>query len=114
MRQTDPNGSDPRSRRALLASAAGAMAATAAAALGPLTAAAADGDPLILGENNQADTETQLLGALAVNNSNDPPSNLTTAILASSLHGAAVNGLGYFSGSVGVVGDADQIGPSAC
>lgn len=109
MKPTNPNGTGPRSRRALLAAAAGAAAATAAASLRPLTAAAADGDPLILGQNNQADTETQLLGALSVNNSFDDPGQ-ASAIYASSLHGAAVTGFGFFSGSAGVVGDAEDFG----
>jgi hypothetical protein len=56
-----------RSRRSILAAAAGAAAATAAASLGrPLSAAADDGDPLILGQANVAQTATSLQGDLGV------------------------------------------------
>jgi hypothetical protein len=50
------------SRRSLLAGAAGAMAALAARALGRVgKAVAADGDPLVLGQNNNASSDTHLL-----------------------------------------------------
>lgn len=61
MKQTDT--AVPRSRRAVLPAAA----ATAAAALvRPLDTTAADGDPLMLGQDNQADTMTRLDGLLAI------------------------------------------------
>ena len=65
MKQTDaPTLS---TRRSVLAAIVGAAAAGAAAALGrPLAANAADGDPLVLGQTNQADTETTLDGTLIV------------------------------------------------
>jgi hypothetical protein len=57
----------PRSRRALLGAAAAAAAATAAASLGrPLQATAANGDPLILGQQNSAVDHTWLHGFLRV------------------------------------------------
>jgi hypothetical protein len=49
-----------RSRRALLAAAAGGAAALAAQAALPLTAAAANGEPLTLGTGNEATTATTL------------------------------------------------------
>jgi hypothetical protein len=51
----------PRSRRALLGAAIGAIAATAAQALGrPIPTRAANGDPLYLGQSNTATSLTQL------------------------------------------------------
>jgi hypothetical protein len=51
----------PRSRRALLGAAIGAVAATAAQALGrPIPTRAANGDPLYLGQSNTATSLTQL------------------------------------------------------
>ena len=65
MNATDVAAAPVRTRRSVLASAAGAAAVTAAAALGrPLSAAAADGDPLILGVANFAPTTTSLQGQL--------------------------------------------------
>jgi hypothetical protein len=49
-----------RSRRALLAAAAGGAAALAAQAALPLTAAAATGDPVLLGSENVANTTTRV------------------------------------------------------
>jgi hypothetical protein len=69
MKVTDATPTAPRSRRSLLAAAAGAVAATVAANFGrPIPAAAASGDPLIVGQDNSADPFdlTQLDGALAV------------------------------------------------
>jgi hypothetical protein len=108
MKVTDINATAPRSRRAILAAATGAAAATAAATLGrPLSAAAADGDPLILGQQNQADTVTVLNGVLGVKPSlevinNVPVPNPTsiTAIFAHSDNGEGV--LGQSHGSFGI------------
>jgi hypothetical protein len=52
------NASVPRSRRALLAAAAGGAAALAASAALPLTAMAADGDPVLVGTPNPATATT--------------------------------------------------------
>lgn len=49
-----------RSRRALLAAAAGGAAALAANAAMPLTALAADGDPVVLGQSNAATSTTSI------------------------------------------------------
>ena len=67
MTQIDANTSESRSRRAILAAAAGAVAASAAAILGrPMPAAADDGDPLVLGQANVAQTGTSLQGDFGV------------------------------------------------
>lgn len=50
---------NPLTRRALLAAGLGAMAATVASAIGR-PAAAADGDPVVLGEVNRATSETRI------------------------------------------------------
>jgi hypothetical protein len=56
-----------RSRRAVLTAAASAAAATAVASLSrPLSAAADDGDPLIIGQANVAQTGTSLQGDLSL------------------------------------------------
>ena len=69
----------------------------------PLTAAAGDGDPLILGQNNEADTETQLIGHLIVQS--------IYAAGEQAQPGGAVTGFGFGSlGSAGVVGDAEDLG----
>jgi hypothetical protein len=60
---SDPNA--PRSRRALLAAAAGGAAAMAATAALPLTAAAADGDSIVIGDPNTGTSETSLTQATA-------------------------------------------------
>lgn len=54
-----------RSRRSLLAAAAGGAAALAAQAALPLTAAAADGDPVLIGAANAATTTTSLANSTA-------------------------------------------------
>ena len=56
---SDPNA--PRSRRALLTAAAGGAAAFAATTALPLTAAAADGDPVLVGADHTGGTETSLV-----------------------------------------------------
>ena len=56
---SDPNA--PRSRRALLAAAAGGAAAMAASAALPLTAAAADGDTVTVGNEFTGANETSLV-----------------------------------------------------
>ena len=96
MKATDPEDAAPRSRRSVLAAAAAAAAAGAAATLArPLPAAAADGDPLILGQRNQADTETTLDGALIgkrfllVENLDAEPH---AAVIGRSLNGVGVYG----------------------
>ena len=55
-----PDESTPRSRRALLAAAAGGAAALAAQAALPLTAMAADGDPVLIGAPNLATATTHI------------------------------------------------------
>ena len=108
MTQTETNGTDARSRRAILAAATGAVAATAAAALGrPLSAVAADGDPLMLGQQNQADAVTGLDGvfgvtpSLEVSNQVPVPNDINTyAIYASSANGPGV--IGESHGSFGI------------
>jgi hypothetical protein len=58
--------SSPRSRRALLTAALAATAVTAADAVArPLSVAAADGDPFVLGAANTATSETSLNGGSA-------------------------------------------------
>jgi len=65
MTRTDDTATVARSRRSVLAAVAGAAASLAAASLGrPLPAAAADGDPLLLGQQNQANNLTELGGDL--------------------------------------------------
>ena len=87
-----PDNSTPRSRRALLAAAAGGAAALAAHAALPLTAMAADGDPVLIGSSNSA-TATTSIGL--------PPSNNANAFYASSQGlGAAVSGLAQQSAGV--------------
>jgi hypothetical protein len=51
----------PRSRRALLTAAAGGAAAFAATAAMPLTAAAADGDPVVVGADHTGENETSIV-----------------------------------------------------
>ncbi len=60
---SDPNA--PRSRRALLTAAAGGAAAMAASAAMPLTAAAADGGNVVLGAQNESESETTVTEATA-------------------------------------------------
>jgi hypothetical protein len=55
-----PDEAAPRSRRALLAAAAGGAAALAAHAALPLTAVAANGDPVLAGSANAATAPTSL------------------------------------------------------
>jgi hypothetical protein len=55
-----PELAAPRSRRALLAAAAGTAAAFAAQAALPLTAAAAVGDPMLMGVDNATTTDTSV------------------------------------------------------
>ena len=55
-----PELAAPRSRRALLAAAAGTAAAFAASAALPLTAAAADGDPVLQGNDNATTADTSI------------------------------------------------------
>lgn len=108
MTQIDANGTARRSRRAILAAATGAAAATAAAALGrPLSAVAADGDPLMLGQQNEAETVTVLDGvfgikpSLEVSNQVPVPNEINIyAIYASSANGPGV--IGESHGSFGI------------
>jgi hypothetical protein len=60
---SDPNA--PRSRRALLTAAAGGAAAMAASAALPLSAAAADGGNVVLGAQNESESETTITEATA-------------------------------------------------
>jgi hypothetical protein len=56
---SDPNA--PRSRRALLTAAAGGAAAFAVTATMPLTAAAADGEPVLVGADHTGSNETSIV-----------------------------------------------------
>ena len=96
----------PRSRRAVLATAVGAAAAAAAATLSrPLTATAATGDPLILGQLNAASDMTELNGRFVVNGGGEgweslgAWSNAGTALYGTSEEGSA--SLGETHGSNG-------------
>jgi hypothetical protein len=63
MTQTDATTTAPRTRRTILAAAAGAVAATAVTAMTrPLDAMADTGDPLVLGQANIAGDPTSLEG----------------------------------------------------
>jgi hypothetical protein len=117
MTQTDANGTDSHSRRAILAAAIGAAAATAAAAMGrPLSAVAADGDALMLGQPNEADTVTVLDGVFGVKRSLEvsnevpvPNESPIYAIYASSANGPGVYGESHGSFGIpssGVTGQA--------
>jgi hypothetical protein len=66
----------PRSRRSVIAAAAGAAAAATVATIGgPLAVFATDGDPLLAGQVNEANTTTVLRGAgLVVESFQDPDS----------------------------------------
>lgn len=104
MTQLDTAKSDPRTRRSVLAAGLGAVAASAAVTLArPLAASAADGDPLILGQSNQADTPTTLEGVLGVGPSlevlNDVP--LPNPINVYAILGRSVNGPGVLGESLG-------------
>ncbi len=61
------NASAPRSRRALLAAAAGGAAALAASAALPLTAMAADADPVVQGQDNTPTSPTRILTTTTAN-----------------------------------------------
>jgi hypothetical protein len=107
MKATKVDTAVPRSRRSLLVAAAGAAAATAATAIArPMTAAAVDGDPLVLGQENQADTITSLDGSLAVTPSlnvvnNEPVPN---SIDIAAITGHSANGEGVIGSSFGSFG----------
>jgi hypothetical protein len=60
-----PDDPTPRSRRALLAAAAGGAAALAAQAALPLTAMAANGDPVLAGNANAATATTTITNSAA-------------------------------------------------
>ncbi|MFL5644543.1 MAG: hypothetical protein ACJ78L_04255, partial [Chloroflexota bacterium] len=85
----------PRSRRALLAAAAGTAAAFAAQAALPLTAGAADGDPVLQGAVNATTTETSITDSGA--DANALAGNATGT-------GAGYGVLGTSAGGAGVVG----------
>jgi hypothetical protein len=97
MTQTDA----PRSRRAVLATAVGAAAATAAAAVSrPFTVTAATGDPFILGQGNTASEPTELQGRLYLSNIGEETTGSfgsTTgkgiAVLGTSAEGTGVSGI---------------------
>lgn len=87
MKQPGDGTTEPRSRRSLLAAAAGAATMTAATALArPFSAAADDGDPLILGQPNVAQTTTSLQGDLEVSGTLDS----STLLRATSGFGPAI------------------------
>ncbi len=88
------NASAPRSRRALLAAAAGGAAALAASAALPLTAMAADTDPVLLGVDN---TDVSL--TTKITNSTD-----TVDAFASQATGTGFGVTGSSTGGAGIVG----------
>jgi len=88
------NASAPRSRRALLAAAAGGAAALAASAALPLTAMAADGEPVLQGHTDNNATATT-----SINNAT-PNSDAFTAAAAGTGFGLK----GSSTGGAGVVG----------
>ena len=105
---------EPTSRRAVLAAALGAAAATAAAGVLPREHAnAANGDPLILGQLNAASAATQLDGSLWVHSSGGSAANPgDLAVEGTSVYGTGVVGHTtsgqWGSTSAGVRGIADD------
>jgi hypothetical protein len=94
-----------RSRRALLAAAAGGAAALAANAAMPLTALAADGDPVILGTTNTSTATTSIS-----NTAGSPTLGVSAtisgdAIIAGSDAGTAVTG--FSDTGLGVLGSSN-------
>jgi len=87
------NASAPRSRRALLAAAAGGAAALAASAALPLTAMANDGDPVTVGQSNDATSTT------SITNSTDASDAFTAAAA-----GTGFGLTGSSTGGAGIVG----------
>jgi hypothetical protein len=88
------NASAPRSRRALLAAAAGGAAALAASAALPLTAVAANNDPVLLGSNN-----TDVTATTSITNSTD-----TIDAFAAQAAGTGFGITGSSTGGAGIVG----------
>lgn len=84
----------PRSRRALLAAAAGGAAALAASAALPLTAMAANGDSVLLGQDNNAVT-----GRTSISNPTD-----TIDAFAAQATGTGFGLTGSSTGGAGIVG----------
>jgi hypothetical protein len=90
------NASAPRSRRALLAAAAGGAAALAASAALPLTAMAANGEPVLQGHGSP---ENDTTGTTSINNSM-PNSDAFAAQAAGTGFGIT----GSSTGGAGIVG----------
>lgn len=92
-----------RSRRAVLGAAIGGVAGTMAAALAqPLAVAAADGDPLILGQENSAASLTELAGRLTVVSNDRAAVTAISATLA--VEGQSDTGTGVYGASDGAAG----------
>jgi hypothetical protein len=108
----------PRSRRAVLATAVGAAAAAAAATLGrPITATAASGDPLVLGQVNDSSDVTEVNGPFVFNGGEGTSlgawANTSTAVYGTSEKSLGVLGESHGSDgrdSAGVRGWTDNIG----
>jgi len=102
-----------RSRRQLLAGAAGAVAAAAVAAVVKAPAAkAADGDPVLFGSLNQGASTTSVLINSNTNNTalSVGANNSGTALFASSPGGTAVSGNGGGNGVQGITSNPSASG----
>ena len=106
----------PRSRRALLAAALGAGAATVASALErPLPVRAGNGDTVTVGSWNIGTLETKIdtqdSGATALHGNSINAyavygtSDTGTGVLGSCGHGYGIRGISYYAGSLGVSGE---------
>lgn len=124
---TDENVTDEEvsssgaSRRALMVGSAGVAAAVAAGLSGSRTAQAEDGDNVILGGENEADTRTDIVGPSFVVTDGDASGSLARNVRGTitGVHGfttdstanRAVWGLDETSGGVGVYGQHGETGP---
>lgn len=112
MKETHATGTAPRTRRSVLVAAVSTAAATAAATLPrPDPAAAANGDPLIIGSQNtggptflEGDTDTTLTVV--------SPTVMAVEgrVTGGSIGGTGVRGLTYAQNGIGVVGQAMRAG----
>jgi hypothetical protein len=108
----------PRSRRAVLATAVGAAAAVAAATLSrPITATAASGDPLVLGQVNDSSDVTEVNGPFVFNGGEGTSlsawANTSTAVYGTSEKSLGVLGESHGGNgrdSAGLRGWTDNIG----
>ena len=108
------DSSTPRSRRALLTAALAATAVTVAEAVArPLPAAAADGDPFVLGAANTAASQTSLTSgsddsALHVQSAAGNP---TAEAIRGRTDGGGVGVHGISGDGIGVLGESLGVGP---